>query len=202
MSNLSLNKANTKTQMIRKSGLLSTYIVDKIDNNQKIKRLLFYNSLDPLAGETVDYNSNIVKQQDIKISLKDSLIHDYMFNDEMLTDTKNQMFIYTYAGKKVNGDFGDIYVSINIAVPKTFERITNGYVKRTFAIGSLIEDEFQEIFLDSGNSDEYIIKNIGNPRFEITNFDCGRVTKSSNLILLTLVLKTSINISRVQDDNL
>lgn len=195
MSNL--NNTKTKTQMIRKSGLLSTYIVDRIDNNQEIKRLLFYNSLNPLVNESIGYNNNRVKQVDINTSLIGSLIHDYMFNDEMLVDTKNQIFVCTYAGKKLNEDFGDIYVSINIAVPKTFERITDEYTKRTFAIGSIIEDEFQHMFLDNNNSDEYVLKKLGNPRFEITNFECGRVTKTSNLILLSLVLKTSINISRV-----
>ena len=74
---------NTKSQFIYKSGLLSGYIANRLDNNQNVKRYLYYNTINPLGDKGLGLDNNIISQPDITKSLLETQIFDGMFNEYM-----------------------------------------------------------------------------------------------------------------------
>ena len=67
---------NLKTQFIYKSGLLSYYVAERLNNNQKIKRLLKYQTINPLSDKGLTKDNRIVEQPDIEENLLDVNIFD------------------------------------------------------------------------------------------------------------------------------
>ncbi len=190
---------NTKSQFIYKSGLLSGFIAHRLDNNQKIKRYLCYPTLNPLGDEGLKLNAEIIPQPDITESLLDKLIFDSTFNENMEQIHENQIYIHTYKGRS-DGEWGDIYIAINILIPLTYEKLANFGEKRSFAIATEIEDMFQDICVAEDNAEEYLIDKLGNLKFKVVQFDNGRLSKTNNIILNTIVLKTGVTVDRIGDD--
>ena len=190
---------NTKSQFIYKSGLLSGFIANRLDSNQKIKRYLCYPTLNPLGDEGLKLNAEIIPQPDITESLLDIRIFDSMFNESMEELHEAQIYIHTYKGRN-DGEWGDIYVAINILIPLSYEKLANFGEKRSFAIATEVEDMFQNICVAKDNAEEHLIDKLGNLKFKIIQFDNSRLSKTNNIVLNTVILKTGVAIDRIGDD--
>ena len=188
---------NTKSQFIYKSGLLSSYVAHRLDNNQNIKRYLCYPTLNPLGDEGLKLNSEIIQQPNITESLLDKNIFDSMFNESMEELHESQIYIHTYKGRS-DGEWGEIYIAINILIPLTYEKLANFGEKRSFAIATEIEDMFQDICVAKDNSEKHLIEKLGNLKFKIMQFDNGRLTKTNNVVLNTVILKTGVSTTRLE----
>ena len=124
---------------------------------------------------------------------------DNTFNENMEQMHENQIYIHTYKGRS-DGEWGDIYIAINILIPLTYEKLANFGEKRSFAIATEIEDMFQDICVAEDNAEEYLIDKLGNLKFKVVQFDNGRLSKTNNIILNTIVLKTGVTVDRIGDD--
>ncbi len=189
---------NLKTQFIYKSGLLSYYVAERLNNNQKIKRLLRYQTINPLSDKGLTKDNKIVEQPDIEEDLLDVCIFDGMFNQYMEELHLCQIYIHTYSGRN-DYDWGEIYIAINILIPSTFEKLVNFGEKRSFAIASEVEDMFQDICVDKDNADKYLVDKLGNLKFVVTQFENSRLSKTNNIVLNTIVLKTGVSTRRVSE---
>lgn len=201
---MGLNDKNIgkKCQFIKKCGLLSGYIADRIDNNQNIKRLLKYQTRNPLGQVGISLDNKKVPQPDITESLIDSdYIMNGMFDEDMSSIVKNQVFIHVYSGSKTDMVSGQVNIAINILVDKKFEDLSNSFEKRSYAIADEIENMFSDVYMDNDNSDKDIIKDLGNLKFSLNrnSFKYDRLSKSNNIILFTLILTTNINPIRIGD---
>lgn len=196
--NINEKYKNTKSQFIYKSGLLSAYVANRIDKNQNIKRYLYYHTINPLGSKGLELDNNVIEQPNIEKSLLDKNIFDGMFNEYMEELHQNQIYIHTYKGR-TNDDWGEIYIAINILVPLTFEKLANFGEKRSFAIASEIEDLFQNIVIADDNADENLINKLGNLKFKLIQFDNGRLSKTNNIVVNTIVLKTGVSTNRLGD---
>ena len=114
---------NTKSQFIYKSGLLSGYIANRLDDNQNIKRYLHYNTINPLGDKGLGLDNNIISQPDITKSLLETQIFDGMFNEYMEELHQSQIYIQTYNGMAFE-DWGEIYIAVNILIPKLYEKLS------------------------------------------------------------------------------
>ena len=190
---------NTKSQFIYKSGLLSGYVAHRLDNNQNIKRYLCYPTLNPLGDEGLKLNSEIIQQPNITESLLDRYIFDSMFNESMEELHESQIYIHTYKGRS-DGEWGEIYIAINILIPLTYEKLANFGDKRSFAIASEIEDMFQDICIAKDTAEDYMINKLGNLKFEVTQFENSRLSKTNNIVVNTMILKTGVSTRRVGDN--
>lgn len=189
---------NLKTQFIYKSGLLSYYVAERLNNNQKIKRLLKYQTINPLSDKGLTKDNRIVEQPDIEENLLDVNIFDGMFNQFMEELHTCQIYIHTYRGRN-DYDWGEIYIAINILIPLTFEKLVNFGEKRSFVIASEIENMFQDICVDNDNADKYLVDKLGNLKFVITQFDNSRLSKTNNIVLNTIILKTGVSTRRISE---
>ena len=188
---------NTKTQFIYKSGLLSNYVAYRLDNNQNIKRYLRYPTLNPLGDEGLKLNSEIIQQPNITESLLNKNIFDSMFNESMEELHESQIYIHTYKGRS-DGEWGEIYIAINVLVPLTYEKLANFGEKRSFAIATEIEDMFQDICVAKDNAEKYLIEKLGNLKFKIRKFDNGRLSKTDNVVVNTVILKNGVSTTRLE----
>ena len=188
---------NTKSQFIYKSGLLSGYVAHRLDNNQNIKRYLYYQTLNPLGDEGLKLNSEIIQQPNITESLLDKNIFDSMFNESMEELHESQIYIHTYKGRS-DGEWGEIYIAINILIPLTYEKLANFGDKRSFAIATEIADMFQDICVAKDNADKYLIEKLGNLKFKIIQFDNGRLSKPNNVLVNTLIFQTGVSPPRFE----
>lgn len=190
-----------KTQFIRKAGILSGYIADRLDNDQRIKRYLCYNNLSPLAKRSKTYDGKVVDQPDITYSLIDSdNIENGMFDEEMTQLVKNQLYVHVYRGDRNDDVNATVYIAINILVDKKFERLTNKFDLRSYKIGDIIEELFNDVYIDKLNTDEGIVKELGNLHFKLVpsnSFNYGRLSKTNSIVLHTIVLTTTLNTLRV-----
>ena len=196
--NINNKHDNTKTQFIYKSGLLSNYVAYRLDNNQNIKRYLSYYTINPLGEKGLTKDNKIINQPDIEESLIDTQIFDGMFNEYMEELHQAQIYIHTYRGRAYN-EWGDIYIAINVLIPMVFEKLANFGEKRSFAIGKEIEDMFQSISIDKDTAEDYMVDKLGNLRFEVESFDNARLSKTNNIVLLSIILKTGVSTRRLSD---
>lgn len=187
---------NTKSQFIYKSGLLSGYIANRLDNNQNVKRYLYYNTINPLGDKGLGLDNNIISQPDVTKSLLETQIFDGMFNEYMEELHQPQIYIHTYNGMAFE-DWGEIYIAVNILIPRLYEKLSNFGEKRSFAIASEIEDMFQDICVARDNAEEFLIDKLGNVKFKIVQFDNGRLSKTNNIITNTVVIKVGVSTTRL-----
>lgn len=201
---MGLNDKNIgkKCQFIKKCGLLSGYIADRIDNNQNIKRYLKYQTKNPLGQMGISLDNKKVPQPDIIESLIDEdYIMNGMFDEDMSSIVKNQVFIHVYNGNKTDMVSGQVNIAINILIDKKFEYLSNSFELRSYAIADEIENMFSDTYIDRDNSDNDIIKDLGNLKFSLNrnSFTYSRLSKSNNIVLFTLILTTNINPIRIGD---
>ena len=187
---------NTKSQFIYKSGLLSGYIANRLDDNQNIKRYLYYNTINPLGDKGLGLDNNIISQPDITKSLLETQIFDGMFNEYMEELHQSQIYIHTYKGQNID-DWGNIYIAVNILIPRLYEKLSNFGEKRSFAIASEIEDMFQDICVARDNAEEFLIDKLGNVKFKVVQFDNGRLSKTNNIVTNTVVIKVGVSTTRL-----
>lgn len=201
---MGLNDKNIgkKCQFIKKCGLLSGYIADRIDNNQNIKRYLKYQTKNPLGQMGISLDNKKVPQPDIIESLIDEdYIMNGMFDENISSLVKNQLFIHVYSGNKTDMVSGQVNIAINILIDKKFEYLSNSFELRSYAIADEIENMFSDTYIDKDNSDNDIIKDLGNLKFSLNrnSFTYSRLSKSNNIVLFTLILTTNINPIRIGD---
>lgn len=201
---MGLNDKNIgkKCQFIKKCGLLSGYIADRIDNNQNIKRYLKYQTKNPLGQMGISLDNKKVPQPDIIESLIDEdYIMNGMFDENISSLVKNQLFIHVYSGNKTDMVSGQVNIAINILVDNKFEHLSNKFELRTYAIADEIANMFSDTYIDKDNSDNDIIKDLGNLKFSLNrnSFTYNRLSKSNNIVLFTLILTTNINPIRIGD---
>lgn len=201
---MGLNDKNIgkKCQFIKKCGLLSGYIADRIDNNQNIKRYLKYQTKNPLGQMGISLDNKKVPQPDIIESLIDEdYIMNGMFDENISSLVKNQLFIHVYSGNKTDMVSGQVNIAINILIDKKFEYLSNSFELRSYAIADEIENMFSDTYIDRDNSDNDIIKDLGNLKFSLNrnSFTYSRLSKSNNIVLFTLILTTNINPIRIGD---
>lgn len=194
---MSLNKFKGKSNKIRKVSLLTSHVIDRIDNCQNIKRLLKYNTINPLSSKGKEYDGDIVEQPDIDYSLY--FDEDYIVNGTFDIDMKdlleNNIYVHCYNGRFGN-TVGKLKIAINILVPKQYEFLASKGDTRSNSIGQEIADLFDDTYLDNENCD--IIDELGNLKFELISYDSGRLSKTNSIILTTLVFDVDITTMRLE----
>ena len=180
---------------LRKVNFLTNFIIDKIDENQEIKRYVLYGTNNPLGENGQNLERKIITQPDIKGSLIDKNV---LFNSPFNPNIEEKectccIFVYPYSANYKKNDIGDLEFVVNILSPSQYNNLARGD-KRVFEIGYRIEDLL----------DQYVIKNedgnceIGNVMFELTSSSYSRLSKVTSIE--NLALKFKVRISTMRND--
>lgn len=180
---------------LRKVNFLTNYIVNKIDENQEIKRFVLYGTNNPLGNKSCDLNKNLITQTDITKSLLDeNVLFNNPFNEDILDKEKVcYIFVYPYSANYKKNDIGDLEFVVNILSPSEYNNLTRGD-KRIFEISYRIEDLLDQYVIksDEGNLE------IGNVMFELTASSYTRLSKVTSIE--NLALKFKVRISTMRND--
>ena len=180
---------------LRKVNFLTNFMMNKIDNNQEIKRFVLYGTNNPLGNKSCDLNKNLITQPDITKSLLDeNVLFNNPFNENILDKEKVcYIFVYPYSANYKKNDIGDLEFVVNILSPSEYNNLTRGD-KRIFEISYRIEDLLDQYVIksDEGNLE------IGNVMFELTASSYTRLSKVTSIE--NLALKFKVRISTMRND--
>lgn len=196
MEDLNNKYIGTSSNKLNKSSLIVAMICETINNNQDIKRLLYYQSLNPLSPLGKYYDGNKKSQPNIDFSLLEEtsnskqLIFDEIFNPLMTIEESNCVYISDIGGR-LDDSVGSIGIEINIVVPYQRNKMMSLGEKRTHLIASKIADLFDMITVDKKLFPDYV-SDLGNVQFELTDYSYGRVAQKSTMVCFNMQFEVSI----------
>lgn len=195
----------TKSQKISRGAYIIDFVVDKIDNNQNIKRFMRYHTLNPLAKKSKNYEGVEIIQKDLKDSLTvksyeisvkdkgehisyDKSLYNRAFNENMIINKQNYIFVENNHNI-YNGDFATMYFKINILTPATYLDIedeeTGIHISRNKAIACVIDGMLDGYIVDEQNYSDLV----GNIQFNLADYSEMRLSSSNDIVLTTLIYK-------------
>lgn len=181
---------------------LKRYIVEKIDDNETIRRYCRWLTKTPLSNNGLDYTGNIIQQRDLGkeytitkevkeelgLSHKKILI-PYAFNEDLVTEEQLFIFIYPYSNS-FNGTMSNNAFSVDIMCPLRYNEINPYGDERMYKILY----EIINIFDGKSVEEDKWVKRVGNVKFDIKGYNYPyRLTKTKNMMVypLKINVKTS-----------
>lgn len=184
MNDINNKYLNTVSSKLKKVSMLLQYTHEKIIENQEIKRLVYYNTKNPLSKKGLKYDNTKVDQPDlIEEDVKD-LITLLPFNPDMDITLSNGIFLN--APKAIFGSSNIMYIDVNIISASEYFEISNGL--RLYEIANRISNIFDELYI----TDESYIEELGNLKFSLEDAESGRLSKDGNMLYTSL--RFSINL--------
>lgn len=201
MAELDINNFNTliNSQKILRSSYIVNMISEKIDNNQYLKRLLRYLTINPLSKQSIDLDGNDVIQPNIEDSLIGTIrdeknIYLRGFNEKMKISEQCYVFINNPSNLYYD-EYGYMYFKIDITVPNKYSVIVDSdgvEIERHKMIASLIDNMFDKWMVD----EKKYSKNIGNIEFILSKYEEDRVNTTGDSIKATLMYRTTVTTNR------
>lgn len=158
-----------KSAKLKRIVPLKLYMMELIDNSQKIKRLSRYYTRTPLLNRGVGYNGDKIKQPDLVDSLRfpvtndntsetadGRILYDYAFSGEVLSNKQVSIYVHchksTFNPNMVTGRLsygvdnivGKHFFSIDIIYPIEFNQLDSLYEERANSIACEIVDLLDE----------------------------------------------------------
>lgn len=184
MNDINNKYLNTVSSKLKKVSMILQYTHEKIIENQEIKRLVYYNTKNPLSKKGLKYDNTKVDQPDlIEEDVKD-LITLLPFNPDMDITLSNGIFLN--APKAIFGSSNIMYIDVNVISASEYFEISNGL--RLYEIANRISNIFDELYI----TDESYIEELGNLKFSLEDAESGRLSKDGNMLYTSL--RFSINL--------
>lgn len=175
MNDINNKYLNTVSSKLKKVSMLLQYTHKKIIENQEIKRLVYYNTKNPLSKKGLKYDNIKVDQPDLTEEDVKDLITLLPFNPDMKIDLCSFIFLNTPSATFSNGD-NVIYLDINIVSPAEYFEITTGL--RLYEISHKIANIFDGLYID----DEDYIEELGNLKFILDDIAVNRLSNNSSML--------------------
>ena len=185
MNDINNKYLNTVSSKLKKVSMLLEYTHEKIIENQEIKRLVYYNTKNPLSKKGLKYDNTKIDQPDLTEEDVKDLITLLPFNPDMKIDSCSFIFLNTPSATFSNG-YNVIYLDIYIVSPAEYFEITTGL--RLYEIANRISNIFDELYI----TDESYIEELGNLKFSLEDVESGRLSKYGNMLYTSL--RFSINL--------
>lgn len=197
---MDLNNKNLGTinSSIRKVPILTAMIMDLINNNQKIKRYLEYNTPTPLAKRYLDSSNVVINQPDVErdLTARDGgqRIYRGRFDPDTVVEKNSKVFVHIKNGKYRNFT-GELDIYINILVPFDFQELASSGETRSANIANEIANMLDDMTLDDSFNQDYV-EELGNLTFKLTEFVDDRLSNKSDMELF--MLRYSVNITAIR----
>ncbi|WP_252225068.1 MULTISPECIES: hypothetical protein [unclassified Clostridium] len=198
---------HTKSQKITRSNYLCNFIVETIDNNPLIRRLLRYSTNNPLATKSKNKNGEVVLQPILKKSLTldsdegEKVLFNCAFNSDMKTEQKTDIYISNPQNVFRTDDMGDLSFIIDVVVSNSYDNVKNEdlnmELKRGKMICSIIDDMLDEYTLD----DDKYSNVVGNVKFRLTGLKEERFAKNNDYIVYSMFYLVKASSRRTMKGN-
>lgn len=184
---------NSRSQKLYRVSPLKNYIINKIDNNQNIKRLSRYLTQTPLLNKGLTYDGLMIKQPDLmdsltkavtkdqNVSIKDAILTPHPFSEDIISEKKISIYVYSprtsfnITGGEVIGKHRFV---IEIVYPTEYNAIEPFGQERVNLICCEILNEFDGLCVDGELRDL-----IGECQFKVTgDLNNVRLSKAGYMI--------------------
>ena len=184
-----------------KVSLIERYICEKIDENQDIRRLCRYMTLDPTEMIALDYDNNVVEQPDLKDSLTKPVKHDkvssgceeriiipLMFSGEVVESLHPYIYVYcdqiSFATEREGvSAIGSLFFTIDIVYDMGTEELAD-WTRRSWAIAGIIMDLFDEVVI----TDSEYAEQVGNLKFMLSSNNIRNIKMAPNTTMGVLTI--------------
>lgn len=171
----------TVSNKLRYLAPISKYIMDTIDSDREIKRLMRWVTLAPLSKRSEDYNGKVVSQYDLVDSLmsptkegnvkiegndiaeSNKCLFSGLFDPNMINIKIPKIFV-TAKGIDSGRDINNMIFSINILVSDEQNNLKSYGQERIFELAIRICDLFDGTTIDN----EEVIKSTGDVEFNLS----------------------------------
>lgn len=195
-------KDATYSQKFRRITALRKYMVDAMDNDQAIKRLMRYLTTTPLAKRGVGYDNKMIEQPDLTTSLKvdteegEICLFTGMFDPDMETIYKNYIFIQHYDTYAYDDVMQTTTFYIYVLVDDKYNYLKNYGEERIYEIADRIAQLLDNHVIEN----EELVDEIGNIKFKIKGrISEVRLSKTKTINLLTIPIEVSNSVMRAFD---
>ena len=184
MNDINNKYLNTVSSKLKKVSMILQYTHEKIIENQEIKRLVYYNTKNPLSKKGLTYSNQKVDQPDLTEEDVKDLITLLPFNPDIEIKLSNGIFLNM--AKAIFGSSNIVYLDVNVISASDYFEISNGL--RLYEIANRISNIFDELYI----TDESYIEELGNLKFSLEDVESGRLSKDGNMLYTSL--RFSINL--------
>lgn len=195
-------KNATSSQKFRRITALRKYMLDAIDDDQAIKRLMRYMTKTPLAKKGVQYDGKLIEQPDLTTTLREDTSEGEMvlftgiFDPDMETIYKNYIFIQHYDTYTYDDVMQKTNFNIHILVDDKYNKLKNYGEERIYEIA----DRIAQLIDDHTIDDEDLVDCIGHVQFKIRGrISEMRLSKTKTITLLTIPVEISNSVMRLHD---
>ncbi len=192
-------KEATYSQKFRRITAMRKYMVDAIDNDQSIKRLMRYMTTTPLSRKGVTYDNKLIEQPDLTTSLKvdteegEKVLFTGMFDPDMETIYKNYIFIQHYDTYTYDDVMQKTNFYIYILVDEKYNDLKNYGEERMYEIADRIAQLLDNHVIEN----DELVDEIGNIKFQIKGrISEMRLSKTKTINLLTIPIEISTSVMR------
>ena len=211
---MGIKRGNTTSTLFNKIDEIITLMVNEINGDEELVRLMTFISKNPLADRSVDYNNVKVYQYDVPKKLNvpiikysvvknsttlatdyrtsEQILFPYSYNDKKVTGNYPIMFVHNYS-YDCNNIIGSNVYCIDLLIPSQYEEIqtvegSNLVENRLHKIMGRIAYLFDKVSLDDV-SREYLgdieFKIVGKPTEE-------KINKTNDITITTVAIETKL----------
>lgn len=199
---MGLIKQGNSTTFTKIDGIIKL-IVDEINSDQEIKRLLTYLTKDPLANISYSYDNKKYYQRDLTRNLlKDEIIDVSKLQDGSIKiDSKAPLYHYGWCDEKISYEYPNVFVS-------HIQSQSNLIGKSTFKISILVPFDYIDLY-EMGDRGHKILERIsylfnktktdkessevlGDLEFEVGKAVEGKIANSKSISIIEVPIYVSL----------
>lgn len=157
-----INKDTEESTKLSRASILTKYLCVHIDENQEIRRLCRYLTVDPLAEYAMDYDDNIIMQPDLQDSLltktkvdqvskgcEERIMYRTMFANKVIESLHPLIYVYCdeinfYNTRNGSQAVGTMTFYIDIVYDLSTEELLD-WEQRSWSIGQIVMNMFDSV---------------------------------------------------------
>lgn len=210
---MGIKRGKTTSTLFTKIDEIITLMVNEINGDKELVRLMTFISKNPLADRSVDYNNVKVYQYDIPEKLNvpiikysiskptettkiyrtsEQILFPYSYNDKKVTGNYPIMFVHNYS-YDCNNIIGSNIYCIDLLIPSQYEEI------QTIEGSSLVENRLHKIMgriaylFDKVNLDDESREYLGDIEFKIVGKPTEeKINKTNDITITTIAIETKL----------
>ena len=189
------------SKKISRQATITRYLCEQIDEDQEIRRLCRYITLDPLADYAVDYGDNVIMQPDLNDSLlgkvrtdkvsqgcEGRILYSTMFNGKVIESMHPLIYVYCdevsfYSERGGSSAIGTMLFYVDIIYDLRTEELID-WQHRSWTIGQIIMQMFDNVPV----TDPEYVDTIGNISFRTGSIPIANKKLAANTTLGVLTI--------------
>lgn len=205
---MGFNRGNTTSTLFNKMDRVLNLIVEAINGDEETKRLLLFLTTQPLATKSVDYNNNVLYQNDVPIKLtcpvsykvskdgvlpvvprtSDQILFPYPSEDSKITSNYCTMFVYNWIYSIGSKLIDTERFKIDILIPLAYLPLHPYGENRLHKIMERLAYLFDKVELDDESKAE-----LGDLKFQLVG-NCveEKINKTNDIIITSLYVETQL----------